>query len=136
MADELHVEREIILEDDTAEVWSLVGSSDGWQQWLVDSAALEVAEGAVGEVTDDGVTREVRVTEVDEQRSVRFQWWEREDPSSASEVTIEVQPLLGGGSRVLIVERSLSAPTMRATSTRWEVRALLLALTRCTLARV
>ena len=136
MADEMQVARELILEDDVAEVWPLLSTAEGWQQWLVDQADLDVADGAVGEVTDDGLTREVRIIEVDEQRSVTFQWWDCDDPSSASRVTIEVHPLRGGGSRMLILERPLAGATMRATTARWEVRALLLALTRCTLARV
>ena len=136
MAEQLQVEREILLDGETAEVWPQVASTEGWQQWLVDDAAVEVAQGAVGEVTDDGVTREIRITEVEEQRSVTFQWWERDDPAAASEVVITMYPLPEGGSRVHIVERPLGM-TLRASSTRsWEVRALLLALTQCTLARV
>jgi len=136
MADELQVEREILLDGESAEVWQLVASADGWQQWLVDAAAVDVTEGADGEVTDDGVTREVRITEVDERRRITFQWWELGDPSTASEVVIEVHPLLGGGSRVHIVERAMSPSISARASTSWEVRALLLTLTQCTLARV
>lgn len=131
------VEREILLEGDVAEVWPLIASAHGWQQWLVDEAMVEVAVGETGDVVDDGVTRGVRISEVDEHSSVTFQWWERDDPSSVSEVIIEVHPLLGGGSRVLIVERvmCMSVNARRGTN-KWEVRALLLALTQCTLARV
>ncbi len=136
MAEELQVEREILLDGETAEVWPLVASAEGWQQWLVDAVAVEVAQGAVGEVTDDGVRRVVRVTDVEEQRSVTFQWWESDDPAAPSEVVITMYPLPEGGSRVHIVERQLGM-TLRASSTRsWEVRAMLLALTQCTLARV
>ncbi|MCY7299806.1 MAG: SRPBCC domain-containing protein [Ilumatobacteraceae bacterium] len=132
---------EILLDGEIAEVWQLVASAEGWQQWLVDAAEVEVAEGevaegAAGEVTDDGVTREVRVTEVDEQRRVMFQWWERDDSSAASEVVIELHPLLGGGSREHIVERPLGMTLSACGARSWDVRGLLLNLTQCTLARV
>lgn len=135
MADEMQVERELILEGNVAEVWPLLSTPEGWQQWLVDSADVDVEEGALGEVSDDGVIRELHVTEVDEGRSVTFTWWERDDPAAASEVTISVHPLVDGGSRVHILERSLSGATVRAAAGTWEVRALLLALTQCTFAR-
>jgi len=127
---------EILLDGEIAEVWQLVASAEGWQQWLVDAAEVEVAEGAAGEVTDDGVTPEVRVTEVDEQRRVMFQWWERDDSSAASEVVIELHPLLGGGSRERIVERPLGMTLSACGARSWDVRGLLLNLTQCTLARV
>lgn len=136
MADDLVVEREILLEGDGAEVWPLLASADGWQQWLVDVAAVEVAEGSVGEITDDGVTRLVRVTEVDEHHRLAFQWWERDDPSEVSKVSIEVLPMPGGTSLVRVTERVVGLSMKAGCSTTWEVRALLLTLTQCTLARV
>ncbi len=136
MAEELVVEREILLDGDVADVWPLIATAEGWQQWLVDAAAVDVSADADGEVTDDGVTRDVRVTDVDEHRSVSFRWWEHDDPSAGSEVIIEVQPLLSGGCRVRIVERLTGMSMSARCNAMWDVRALLLALTQCTLARV
>jgi uncharacterized protein YndB with AHSA1/START domain len=140
MTDELLIERELILDGDVAEVWPLLATAEGWQQWLVDAADVAIVEGAGGKVVDDGVVRDVRFIDVEDERGLTFQWWERDDPSSASQVRIEAHPLVSGGTRVLIVERQLSGAAMKATaremSSNWEVRALLLALTQCTLARV
>ena len=127
MSDELHIEREITLEADLEEVWPLVASADGWQLWLVDTADVEVAEGAEGEVADDGVLRRVRVTQVGDSQ-VTFRWWEYDDASSVSEVVIRVEPLQLGGSRLLISERLMVATTQAATGRAWDARTCVLSL--------
>ena len=139
MNDDVCVEREIELEGSAAELWELVATADGWRQWLVDDAAIEIEVGGVGEVVDDSVHRHVRVVQVEPERSVTFHWWEHDDPSSVSEVVIGLVGLPGGGChRVHIVERPLQ-PLAFARSTQqsmWEVRACLLALSVHARARV
>ncbi|MDP2292199.1 MAG: SRPBCC family protein [Actinomycetota bacterium] len=140
MTDDLQIEREIILQESADEVWPLLSSADGWQQWLVDAATIDVADGAEGDVIDGGVVRHVQVVEVDEARRVTFRWWERDDPDSVSEVCIQVLPLLDGGSRMLVVERPLVASASASASAlqaAWDMRALLLALSlaACALVR-
>ncbi len=138
MTDDLQIEREIILPESADELWPLLSSADGWQQWLVDEASIHVAEGAEGDVVDGGVVRHVQVVEVDEARGVTFRWWERDDPESVSEVCIQVLPTLDGGSRLLVVERPLVASaSVSALQEAWDMRALLLALSlsSCALVR-
>lgn len=130
MTDDLQIEREITLQESVAEVWPLLSSADGWQQWLVDAATIEVADGAEGDVVDGGVRRHVQVIEVDQDRGVTFRWWERDDPASVSEVCIQVVPLIDGGSRLLVVERPLVASASAgALKAAWDMRTLMLALT-------
>lgn len=138
MSDDQHIEREIDLDRPVEEVWALLATAEGWQQWLVDHATIVVAKGAAGEVIDDDVRRNVRVVDVETEHSLTFQWWERDDPASASEVAIQLLDLPGGGSRVHIVERPLiaSAHARAAQPSVWEVRACLLALAAHTLVRV
>lgn len=136
---ELHVERDIVLDRPVAEVWRLVGTAEGWQEWLVDQAAVEVAAGGSGTVVDGDVVRHVDVREIDHGRSLTFRWWEPDDPGAASMVSIHVHELPGGGSRLRIAERQVQpgAPAAMASAGRrpvlstwsvWEVRACLLAL--------
>ena len=138
MSDDQHIEREIDLDQPVDEVWALLATADGWRQWLVDDATIDVAVGAIGEVVDDEVRRNVRVMGVEAERSLTFQWWERDDPASASEVAIQLVDLPGGGSRVHVVERPLiaSARARAAQLSVWEVRACLLALAVHALVRV
>ena len=61
MNDDVCVEREIELEGSAAELWELVATADGWRQWLVDHAAIEIEVGGVGEVVDDHARHRVLV---------------------------------------------------------------------------
>ena len=137
MSDDQHIEREIDLDQPVDQVWALLATAEGWRQWLVDDVTIDVAVGAVGEVVDDEVRRNVRVMGVEAKRSLTFQWWERDDPASASEVAIHLFDLPDGGSRVHVVERPLiaSAGARTAQPSVWEVRACLLALAAQTLVR-
>ncbi len=121
---ERHVETDLPVE----EVDRLVRTAEGWEEWLVDRADVEVRPGASGTVVDDGFVRQVDVHHVDE-RSVRFTW--RDGDGRSSEVAITFDGAPGGVVRVGIVERL--HPTARATAEvdaclGWEGRALLLAL--------
>ena len=131
------VERSIDLDRPTAEVWALLATADGWCEWMVDSAAIEVASGAVGSVVDDEVHRRVCIRHVDEGQGLTFAWWEHDDPASASEVTITLHELGDGGSRVHVIERAvLGAAVRTAQPSVWEVRACLLAMALHSPARV
>lgn len=147
---QLGIERDIVLDCPAGEVWRLVGTAEGWQEWLVDRAAVDMAEGGAGTVIDDGIVRDIDVLEVDASRSVTFRWWERDDPGSASVVSIHVHDMPGGGSRLRITERVVpggahattacsarpSACSTWSTWSTWEVRACLLALALHSCARV
>ncbi len=49
----------------SGELWSLVADGDGWAEWMVDGADIEVDPGARGTVVDDGDARDVRIDSVE-----------------------------------------------------------------------
>jgi hypothetical protein len=135
-----HLTRTVQLDDVTIdEAWRLIGSADGWSQWMVDEATIDVAAGAVGTVDDQG-SRRVLITRVDEGRSVEFVWTDPLD-GSQSVVELSVDPAspsrdldraLGAvGCVITIRERRLDGQPVVATvdATRadaWERRVLCL----------
>jgi uncharacterized protein YndB with AHSA1/START domain len=142
--DDLYVERDVVIDRPADEVWRLIATAAGWQEWMVDEATVDVEAGRDGSVVDGDVVRRVVVTDVDPARSVTFRWWEHDDPASASEVSIHLDDLPAGGSRVHITERVLLPSATAFASSRsvwsgrsvWEVRACLLALALHSPARV
>ena len=124
--DELDIERSADLDMDVDQLWSLISTPDGWKSWLVDDADVAITPSANGTAIDDGVERTVQVDSVIAGRTVGFSWWDRDDPSSASYVQLDVVELPGGRSQLHITERFLGA-TAGATPSctagvSWEVR--------------
>ena len=111
---------------DVDQLWSLVSTPDGWKSWLVDDADVAIAPAAHGTAIDDGVERTVQVDSVIAGRTVGFSWWDRDDPSSASYVQLDVVELPGGRSQLHITERfvgAIASATMSCTAgVSWEVR--------------
>jgi uncharacterized protein YndB with AHSA1/START domain len=127
----LLIEREIELDLPVDELWELIGSAEGWRQWLVDEAALTLLSGETGEVCDDGVRRAVRVAHVDEGRSITFHWSEVDRPDDLSVVTLRIVEDVRGP-RLHISEQWL-APVACAdcplrSGARWDLRACLLCI--------
>jgi hypothetical protein len=126
----LLVERTTDLDMDVDRLWSLISTSDGWKSWLVDDADVVIAPAANGTAFNDGIERTVQIGSVDAGRTVGFSWWNRDDPSSASYVQLEVVALPEGRSQLHITERFLGATdnttagaTMSSTAgVSWEVR--------------
>ena len=85
------------------ELWSLVADGDGWAEWMVDGADIDVDPGSHGTVVDDGVTRDVRIDRVDPSRRVAFTWWPHSRPDQASTVELVVLPS-ATGSRLRVTE--------------------------------
>lgn len=126
----LVIERTTDLDMDVERLWSLISTPDGWKSWLVDDADLEIAPAADGTAINDGRLRAVRIDSVDSGRTVGFSWWDRDDPSSASYVRLDVIALPKGRSQLHITERfvgatgttTASATMSRAAGVSWEVR--------------
>ena len=124
------IERTTDLDMDVDRLWSLISTPDGWKSWLVDDADLVIAPAAGGTATNDGLLRSVRIDSVDAGRAVGFSWWDRDDPSSASYVQLDVVALPEGRSQLHVTERFLGATssatasaTMSTTAgVSWEVR--------------
>ena len=124
------IERSTDLDMDVDRLWSLISTSDGWKSWLVDDADVVIAPAGNGTATNDGVHRTVQIDSFDTGRTVGFSWWDRDDPSSASCVQLDVVALPEGRSQLHITERFLGATgsttagtTMsRTAGVSWEVR--------------
>ncbi len=126
--DDLSIERTTDLDLSADELWSLISTSEGWSSWLVDEAQLTVEPDAEGTATEDGVVRDVRIDTVVDGQAINFSWWDRDDPSSASYVQLQIVELPDGRSRLHVAEQFVGASTaatmsMSALGTlSWDVR--------------
>ena len=127
--DDLTIERTTELDLDIDELWTLISTPQGWSSWLVDETDLAVRPGSEGVTVQDGSHRIVHVETVAEGRQVTFSWWDRDDPSSASFVRLDIVELPSGGSQLHISERFLGATASATTScsiddtdVAWQVR--------------
>ena len=120
------------------EVWRLIGTAEGWSEWLVDEADVDVHAGGEGEVTDDGERRVVRVESVRHGAGITFVWSSGDD---ASRVTLEIDETEAHRRVLRITEEPLAACAdcpMRADArvSRWDLRECLLCLTARATSRV
>ena len=124
MSDATRITRTIETDLELDELWSLVADADGWAEWMVDGAEIDVDPGSHGTVVDDGVARDVRIDRVDPSRRVAFTWWPQSRPDQASTVELVVLPS-ATGSRLLVTETYARA-SAAASSVAWDVRGILL----------
>lgn len=129
----LTIEREIDVDMSAAELWDLIATGDGWQQWMVDAASIRVAPGSEGTVVDDGVRRAVRVHEMVQGCSVSFHWSEVGSADDLSLVTLQVVERPDGRVRLRVTEQWLSplacADCPLRAGDRWALRECVLCLT-------
>ena len=120
---DLNVERTTDLDLGIEELWGLISTPEGWSSWLVDDTDLVVVPGSNGVATQDGAQRAVRIQTVEEGHGVAFSWWDRDDPSTASFVQLDIVELPSGGSQLHISERFLgvSAGAMSAAHADLEI---------------
>jgi uncharacterized protein YndB with AHSA1/START domain len=120
------IERSTDLDMDVDELWQLISTAEGWREWLVDEADIDVSAGSEGSTSDAGIRRDVHIDHVHERRQVDFVWWERDDPSSASHVQLQIVELPDGRSQLRVAEQFVGASTnvtMSAEATlSWDVR--------------
>jgi uncharacterized protein YndB with AHSA1/START domain len=96
------VVRTVRLDLDREAAWGLVGTEEGLARWLGGEVVLDPTAGAALRVRDDdGTERTGRVVEVDDGRSLAFEW--ASDDGATSTVTLTVDDD-GEGSRVTVVE--------------------------------
>ncbi len=112
------------------ELWQLVSTPDSLSAWLGDSVELDLRPAGSGVVIDGGVIRDVRVTEVSNGRRLGFVWCDRDDPSTPSHVTFDVESDRDGGSHLVITETltasggAADAADIAGAQAAWEVRVL------------
>ena len=124
--DDLSIERSTDLDLDAEALWTLLSTADGWSSWLVDHAEITVAPDATGTATTDGIERAVRIESVVTGQGIGFAWWDRDDPSSASYVQLDIVELPDGRSHLDITERFVGGATattarMCSVASRWDV---------------
>ena len=122
MSEGTRITRTVDTDLDVDELWTKVADGEAWAGWMVDEADVDVAPGSAGTVVDDGVTRRVRIDELDDHR-VAFTWWPEARPELVSAVELVVLPAVGG-SQLRVTEISLSASALPTAA--WDVRIMLL----------
>jgi uncharacterized protein YndB with AHSA1/START domain len=124
MSEGTRITRTIDTDLDAGELWSLVADGDGWTEWMVDGADVDVEPGAHGTVVDDGAERDVRIDHVEPDHRVAFTWWPtgRPDQASSVELVVIAAP---SGSRLHVTETYAMA-SAAINGLAWDVRAILL----------
>jgi uncharacterized protein YndB with AHSA1/START domain len=132
MDEQITITREVDVDTDATELWSLIADGERWSEWLVDDGAIEVAPGAGGIIVDDDVVRRVHVHSVELHERVVFEWWTEGERS-----TVELEIVERGDHRSLRVTETF-ASTLRASTdvgVAWDLRLLVLCLGSAALAR-
>jgi uncharacterized protein YndB with AHSA1/START domain len=132
MDEQITITREVDVDTDATELWSLIADGERWSEWLVDDGAIEVAPGAGGIIVDDDVVRRVHVHSVELHERVVFEWWTEGERS-----TVELEIVERGDHRSLRVTETF-ASTLRASTdvgVTWDLRLLVLCLGSAALAR-
>ncbi len=97
------VTRSVELDAAADEVWLAVADPDERALWLDDP---------------DATSRHVRVDEATPGHRLVWTWWQPGDEGDASTVTVELEPVLGGGTRVVVTEAvPAPVPVARALAT-------------------
>lgn len=97
------VTRTVELDADAHDVWRAVSDPAERSLWLDDP---------------DAVARRVRVDESSPGERLVWTWWHPGDEGDASTVTVELQPVVGGGTRVVVTEAlPAPVPVVRAAAT-------------------
>jgi uncharacterized protein YndB with AHSA1/START domain len=97
------VTRSVEVDADVAEVWQAVTDPGERGLWLDDPDAL---------------ARHVRVDETAPGRQLVWTWWHPGDEGDASTVSVELRPVDGGGTRVVVTESLPAAVPAGGTTLR------------------
>lgn len=104
--DQHRVVRSVGLDCDLDAAWRLVATPEGLDRWMGTDIRLDpVVGGSLGVHEHSGAVRSGRVVEVDPGRTLAFEWAEVGDAASRSTVTITVEEVGEGSSRVTVEER-------------------------------
>jgi uncharacterized protein YndB with AHSA1/START domain len=116
MDETTEVRREVTLPLTREEAWEAISDPAELERWLAEEAELEPEVG--GEVAirfEDGSEREGVVEEAEPGERLALRWWDVGEPWDASrvELTLDDAP---GGTRLIVVERSLVGLPLRSTA--------------------
>ena len=134
MADDVRVERTVVLDASADEVWRAVTDDAELAVWFGGDVTLEPRPGGRGRFDEPGgATRHARVEEVDEGHRLVWRWWTESGEASRVELTVDE---VADGTRLTVVEAPVAVVagsrigTARAAA--WDRRLLALEL-RCLL---
>jgi uncharacterized protein YndB with AHSA1/START domain len=113
------VQREINLDAEADRVWAALTDSALLEDWLAEDVDIDAERGGELTLRVDGEERNGTVIEAEPERRLAFTW-EREGEGE-SLVEFALEPAVGGGTRLVVVEQALNGPVALAT-TGWEAR--------------
>ena len=113
------VEREITVGAEREQVWEALTESALLEDWLAEEAEVAPVEDGQVSFRVDGEVRHGTVIHAEPDRRLAFTWERAGEGESLVEFSLE--PLVGGGTRLVVVEQALSGPVALAGS-RWEAR--------------
>lgn len=116
---EERVRREVVLHAEAERVWAALTDEDLLADWIADEAEIDPVEGGGVSFLVEGEERRGTVVRADPERRLAFTW---ERPGEGeSLVEFELAPTVGGGTRLVVVERVVRGPVALAGED-WEVR--------------
>jgi uncharacterized protein YndB with AHSA1/START domain len=127
------VVRSLVLDADRDTVWQAISSDDGLAGWLAESATIDMRPGGQGVVRfAGGHERRVRVAEVEDGRSIAFDWSPAALPEAETRVELRLEDAEDGSTRITVSETGF--PTAdgrgagRMTAAAWAWEAVLVTL--------
>lgn len=123
-------------------VWTALTTDEGLAAWMGEGAVAGTSPGDLIVMPDvvTGRERRGRIGAVDERERLTYTWWPEDDPLTATNVAITLEPC-EIGTRVTVVETNPSASasaslSLGATSWPWRAAMLSLAATLVSAGRV
>ena len=127
------VVRSLVLDADRETVWQAISSDDGLAGWLAESATVDLRPGGSGVVRfAGGHERRLRVAEVEDGRSIAFDWSPASIPEAETRVELRLEDAGDGSTRITVSETGF--PTAdgqgagRLAAAAWAWEAVLMAL--------
>lgn len=125
----LTVTRSLTLDASPEQVWQLVADESALAGWFGGDVQLDVKPGGAGRFTDDaGRVRRAVVADVQTQRSVRWIWWDEDEPADATSVELRVDAAEDGRSTLTVTEAAITGGARACAladaqiGSAWEIR--------------
>jgi uncharacterized protein YndB with AHSA1/START domain len=127
------VVRSLVLDADRETVWRAISSDDGLAGWLAESATIDIRPGGAGVVRfAGGHERRVRVADVEDGRSITFDWSPEALPHAETRVELRLEDAADGSTRITVSETGFPSADGRGPGRRaaaaWAWEAVLMAL--------
>jgi uncharacterized protein YndB with AHSA1/START domain len=127
------ISRTLVLDADRETVWQAISSDQGLAGWLAESATVDLRPGGRGVVRfAGGLERLLRVAEVEDGRSIAFDWSPAAMPDAETRVELRLEDAADGCTRITVSETGF--PTAdgrgpgRLAAAAWAWEAVLMAL--------